>query len=177
MLRNELITKTIPKLMKREEKERPRTDTLEYQLLKQYEIKPPSGFARSSTQKTFYVNGHKHEEQKKHCSVFTTEYLSRLEPSSHRWIQIKKTRLEAIQEPLEEGANILQKGFTYTDPQSGTDMIEFHGDDHELLQQIANKKFVEIGSALSVRKPENVKPLIIFGQDESVYNQFAFNGI
>jgi len=42
MLRNELITKTIPKLMKGEEKERPRTDTLEYQLLKQYETKPPS---------------------------------------------------------------------------------------------------------------------------------------
>ena len=56
-------------------------------------------------------------------------------------------------------------------------MIEFHVDDHELLQQIANEKFVEFGGALSVRKPENVKLLIVFGQDESAYNQFAFNGI
>ena len=40
----------------------------------------------------------------------------------------------------------MQKGFTYTDPQSGTDMIEFHVDDHELLQQIANEKYVEFGA-------------------------------
>jgi len=52
--------------------------------------------------KDLYVDGHEHEEQKKHRSVFTTEHLSRLEPSSHRWIQIEKTRLEAIQESLKE---------------------------------------------------------------------------
>ena len=104
--------------MKEVEKDGSNIETLEYQLLKRYEIKPPSyttvrrwvhylGFKRGAMQKTFYVDGREHLEQKKHRSTFTTEYLTRLEPCSHRWIQIEKTKFESIQESLSEGDKIL----------------------------------------------------------------------
>ena len=39
-----------------------------------------------------------------------------------------------------------------------------------------NTQLPEFGGTLSVRRPENSRPLIIFGQDESVFSQFSFNG-
>ena len=34
----------------------------------------------------------------------------------------------------------------------------------------------EFGGSLSVRKPVGVKPIIVFGQDETVFSQYSFNG-
>ena len=53
-------------------------------------------------------------------------------------------------------------------------MIEFHVDDLDLLHEYAATTlgFGSFGGNLSVRKPQGVKPLMIFGQDESVYSQF-----
>ena len=57
-------------------------------------------------------------------------------------------------------------------------MIEFHVDGHGCLQALADDELhLEFGGELSVRKPAEEKPLIVFGQDESVYNQFSFNGV
>ncbi len=39
-----------------------------------------------------------------------------------------------------------------------------------------NTQLPEFGGTLSVRRPENSCPLIIFGQDESVFSQCSFNG-
>ena len=52
-------------------------------------------------------------------------------------------------------------------------MIRFHVDDHNYLQEYANNKYDKYGDNVSVRAM-NKKPIIIFGQDESVFNQFAF---
>ena len=51
-------------------------------------------------------------------------------------------------------------------------MVEIHVDDHECLQDIANDKYGKFGGNVSVRWVG--KPIIIIGQDESVYNQFSF---
>jgi hypothetical protein len=53
-------------------------------------------------------------------------------------------------------------------------MVEFYVDNHSFLHSIANKMgYSLMGGNLSVRKPElPSKPVIIFGQDKCVFNQF-----
>ena len=45
-------------------------------------------------------------------------------------------------------------------------MVEYHVDNSILFQEkLSNTKF---GGNLSVRKPSNIKPLLMFGQDECI---------
>ena len=54
-------------------------------------------------------------------------------------------------------------------------MVEFHVDDYEFLHDLAEGMgFGQFRGNLSVRKPANDKPLMIFGRDESVYTQYLF---
>ena len=51
-------------------------------------------------------------------------------------------------------------------------MVQYHIGDSILFQdQLSNTKF---GGNLSVRKPSNVKPLLMFGQDECIFKQYTF---
>jgi hypothetical protein len=50
--------------------------------------------------------------------------------------------------------------------------MEFHVDDHDY----ANCDVGPFGGNLSVRMPEGHKPIIIFGQNESIFNQFFSHG-
>ena len=72
---------------------------------------------------------------------------------------------------LPERSEILNTGYTY-DGVDGNAMIELHVNDHECLQSYANEKHGRFGGNTSVRCVG--KPVIIFEQDESVYNQFSF---
>jgi hypothetical protein len=64
------------------------------------------------------------------------------------------------------------QGYTYRDP-AGIEMVEFHVDDYDFLHSLADEMgFGLLGGNLSIRKPQHQKPLMIFGQDESVFNQF-----
>ena len=51
-------------------------------------------------------------------------------------------------------------------------MIKYHVDSHDCLQIYANEKYQEFVGKVSVCI--SGKPIIIFGQDESLYNQFSF---
>ncbi len=90
MLRGEIISKIIPALAKECKDDGILEDSTECTLLSQFEIRPPSymtvlhwvhylGFLQDKLKKSYYVNGHEHEEQKKHRSQFTQRYLSDLE--------------------------------------------------------------------------------------------------
>ena len=54
-------------------------------------------------------------------------------------------------------------------------MVEFHEDDHELFQDIANKKSPEFGRNITDRAVQGAKPIIVFGQDEAIYKQNSSN--
>ena len=43
------------------------------------------------------------------------------------------------------------------------------------MQDFANETYGALGSNVSVCKATDRKPLIIFGQDESIFNQYSFN--
>jgi hypothetical protein len=67
------------------------------------------------------------------------------------------------------------RGYHYHSADNTIDMVEFHVDDYDLLHGVAEEMgFGAFRGNLSVRKPPDVKPLMIFGQDESVYSQFLF---
>ena len=54
-------------------------------------------------------------------------------------------------------------------------MVEFHHDDHSFLHNIVANEMGHglMGGKLSVQKQASLtKPLMIFGQDGSVFNQF-----
>ena len=51
-------------------------------------------------------------------------------------------------------------------------MVEFHVDHHPDFQDLAEE--LPFGGDLSVRKPPNLKPAIVFGQDECIFKQYAF---
>jgi hypothetical protein len=42
------------------------------------------------------------------------------------------------------------------------------------MQDFANTTYGAIGGNVSVRKTADQKPIIIFEQDESIFNQFSF---
>jgi hypothetical protein len=67
-----------------------------------------------------------------------------------------------------------QHGFAYLDEVLGVDMVEFHVDDYDFLPAVAKEMNFDLyGGNLSVRMPPpRSKPLMIFGQDESVFSQF-----
>jgi hypothetical protein len=90
MLRGEIISKIIPALAKECEDDGIPEDSTECTLLSQFEMRPPSyttvlrwvhylGFSQDKLKKSYYVDGHEHEEQKKHRSQFTQRYLSDFE--------------------------------------------------------------------------------------------------
>ena len=72
---------------------------------------------------------------------------------------------------LPKRKDILTKGHRYKGV-NGNHMVEFHVDDHECLQKFANEKYGKFGGNVSIRAPPG-KPVIVFGQDESIYNQFT----
>ena len=177
MLREVLIKNMIPDLIKELELD-DETDTVAYELLRDYVIRPPTynsvlrwlhtmGFTYSTKQKSYMVDGHEHPEQQEHRTKFTTEYLTELEIRCFRWVQISQADFDNFPEK----EDITNHGYTYTGV-DGVAMIEFHVDDHDCLQKYAIKKYGEFGGNTSVRN--TLKPVIILGQDESIYNQFAF---
>ena len=52
-------------------------------------------------------------------------------------------------------------------------MVEYHVDDNILFQGRLNH--IKFGGNLSVRKTANVKPLIMFGQDQCIFKQYTFS--
>ena len=131
------------------------------------------GFSYDSRKKTFFVDGHERPDVVFHRNHFCKDYLSRLEPRCHRWIQVTKETVEGWKRERKAfDLNANANGYTYLS-EDGIEMVEFHVDDHDFLHDIAKEMgYSSMGGNLSVRKPESSKPLMIFGQDESVFNQY-----
>ncbi|EJK66250.1 hypothetical protein THAOC_12843, partial [Thalassiosira oceanica] len=148
-----------------------------YVLAQHYIDKPPSystvlrwvhrmGLSYKTQSKSYMVDGHENEEQRAHRDQHTRFYLAELELKTHRWIQLTEDEYAKL------SFQVLAKPVEYTDDVTGKKMFQFHVDDHEELQALANKKYGEFGG--NVHYTWKGKPVIIFGQDESTFNQYAF---
>ncbi|KAI2499926.1 hypothetical protein MHU86_14547 [Fragilaria crotonensis] len=131
------------------------------------------GYRHDNRKKSFFVDGHERPDVVFYCNDFCTNYLSKLEPRTYRWIQVTKRTVKEWKLEKRIANNLASQGYAYQDPNTGDEMVEFHVDDYEFLHSVANEMgFGAFGGNLSVRKQPGTKPLMIFGQDESVFNQF-----
>ena len=190
MLRNAFITTNIPALKAEVENSdgSMNEDHPDYNLLCHCSNNPSSympvlrwvnylGFKQDKFKKLFYVDGHEYMSQILHRRKFTTEYLTNLEPCSHRWVQIPADEYQTLISSLPDKDTPLSRGYQFIDPNTGIVMLEFHVDDHRCLQMYACEHCGEFGGKVSVRRPPNSRPVIIFGQDEFVFSQLSFNGM
>jgi hypothetical protein len=180
MLRYELIAKIIPALEEEAAKEKVPE---EYDYMSGLVEKPPSKstvlrwmhyleFSNDKVKKSYYVDGHEKEEQVQHRSKFINTYLSEIEPFTHRWVQMTLFNFQTMQSLLSKDEQVISSGHKYWDNTTNEWWMEFHVDDHHF----ENCDIGPYGGNLSVRMPEGCKPIIIFGQDESIFNQFSSRG-
>mmetsp|Transcript_34281 Transcript_34281/g.58189 ORF Transcript_34281/g.58189 Transcript_34281/m.58189 type:complete len:94 (-) Transcript_34281:380-661(-) len=83
-------------------------------------------FNYSTRSKSYMVDGHEHEEQRKNRKKLTTEYTAVIEPRCHRWVQMSLEEFDSLPKKDE----ILNGGYTYKGV-DGSNMVEYHVDDHE----------------------------------------------
>ena len=74
---------------------------------------------------------------------------------------------------LPDENKIIHSGYRYSHPVTSEEWIEFHIDD---IGSVCKDCIVPFGGNVSIRSPVGSKPLIIFGQDESIFNQFSHSG-
>ena len=134
------------------------------------------GFSYDARKKTFFVDGHEREDVVFRRNEFCKEYLTKIERRCHRWIQVTKETVERWRrekKPSEFNDNA--KGYSYRSA-DGIEMVEFHVDDHDFLHDLAEEMgYGLMGGNLSVRMPPGSKPLMVFGQDECVFNQYLIS--
>jgi hypothetical protein len=131
------------------------------------------GFSYNSRKKSFFVDRHERPNVVFHRNEFCMQYLAKLEPRTYRWLQLTQQAAEQykVEKKILDDGN---HGYQYMS-EEGVPMVEFHVDDHEFLHDVAEEMgFGLFGGNLSVRKSPDVRPLMIFGQDESAYSQFLF---
>ena len=73
-------------------------------------------------------------------------------------------------ELIEKSFILKGSGYKYADT-DGCAMVKYHVGSCSIFQDEINKD-TEFGGRLSVRKPENMKPLIIWGHDECIFKQY-----
>jgi hypothetical protein len=179
---NELITKIIPNASASTDDENENDKQIQDCLLQVYLKYPISilmtwcclrhlGFSYDTRKKSFFVDGHKRPNVVFHHNEFCLLYLSKLEPRTHWWIQVTKATVEKSKSEKRMSDNE-NHGYQYHST-NNVKMVEFHVDNYDLLYDVAEEMGVgAFGGNLSVRKPPDTKPLMIFVQDKSVYNQF-----
>ncbi|KAI2511392.1 hypothetical protein MHU86_3003 [Fragilaria crotonensis] len=123
------------------------------------------GFHYDARKKSFYVDGHERDDVVADRTSFCKQYLTEYEPYCRRWVQLSMNEAKLIKD-LD-----VTFGYHYTDIRTGTPWIEFHVDYWTRVtgQQEAREKKE---ASLSVRISSGAKPIMIIGQDESVFAQY-----
>jgi hypothetical protein len=123
----------------------------------------------------FFVDSHKRPNVVFHRNQICKDYLStKHEPRCHRWIQVTKETVEQWKHKrLPSNFNAVANRNSYLSD-DGIEMVEFHVNDHDFLYNVAKEMGCGLmGGDVIVRKLESPsKPLMIFSQDESVFNHY-----
>ena len=99
-----------------------------------------------------------------------------LELRTHHWVQMSIVEFEKVQSSLSEDGDdkIINSSYSYTHPVIDDPWIKFHVDD--INMKLIGDNVGLFGGNVSVRCSAGSRPLIIFGQDESIFNQFSHSG-
>jgi hypothetical protein len=98
-----------------------------------------------------------------------------LEQQTNRWVQMYIVEFKAVQSSLsKDDGKIINSGHRYTYPVTNDAWIEFHVND--INMKLSGDNVGPFGGNVSVRCPIGSRPLIIFGQDKLIFNQFSHSG-
>ena len=129
------------------------------------------GYKYNERKKCYYVDNHESIDNVQYRNSFLKRYFS-YELRAHRWIQISLEESKKMEEKCEISIGCGYKYIIKNKDKDDITMVEYHVDDSILFQdKLSNTKF---GGNLSVRKPSNIKPLLMFGQDECIFKQYTF---
>ena len=128
------------------------------------------GFKFSSKTKIYYVDGHEKPEVVEHRQKYINQYI-REELLCYRWVQLNEDQVNELE--IKNKGFSRNNGYKYINKDTQNVMYEFHVDTHSCIDPFVCD--VEYGGFLSVRRDQSQKPLIIFGQDESIYRQYQSN--
>ena len=120
------------------------------------------GFDFDDRKKSFYVDGHEREDVVANRKQFCSTYLTELEPFCRRWIQI------SINEALGMANVDVELGHRFFDIVNDAEHIEYHVD---YWNRFGGGTDV-INPTTSIRVSSNARPIMIIGQDESVFSQY-----
>ena len=124
------------------------------------------GFDHDSRKKSFYVDGHERADVVMHREIFCTCYLTEWwKPRCKRWVHLSVE--EAKQRNLD-----LTFGYTYHDIIGNEDRLEYHIDYWNKHLMIDGQEQKVIPPTTSIRISSQTRPLMIIGQDESVFAQY-----
>jgi transposase len=148
------------------------------------------GFRYRPHKKSYYVDGHEKPDTVTYQKNFIKRYLCEYEPQMFRWVQVKQTKVEALEleEKIPKGKGYRYKGTTDDEQEHMGDccdeeqdnMVEFHIDalPEEVVEELAAADNALVGpfgsGRLSVCRDRSKKPLICLGQDECIFKQFSF---
>ena len=129
------------------------------------------GFQYDARRKSFYVDGHDRDDVVANRTKFCKTYLTELEPYCRRWIHLSLSEATTIK-ALDIGL-----GHSYFDIIRNEQMIEFHVDYWNQLKrqehpQQGDSSMIETRPTTSIRVSSHAKPIMIVGQDESVFAQY-----
>jgi hypothetical protein len=130
----------------------------------------------TTLEKSFYVDGHEREDVLASRSIFCKRVLTDYEPYCKRWDQLSVNEGNYI-----NGVDI-DFGYSYHDNVSSGERIEFHfdywnritRDQQQQEQSEEHAHFKEKMPSISIRVSSQARPLMIVGQDESVFAQYLF---
>jgi hypothetical protein len=132
------------------------------------------GFCYDTRKKCFYVDGHERHDVVATRSAFCKRYLTDYEPYCRRWVHVSVVEAKST-----IGINV-EFGFRYHNIVTDTEMLEFHIDywrratisDKKDRQDHEKEQRVEKEPTTSIRVSLKTRPLMIVGQDESVFAQY-----
>ena len=130
------------------------------------------GFRYCERKKSYYCDSHEKPENVKYRYKYIDRYLER-EFRCFRWIQISESEYLKM---IEDGHVFCGDPYEFLD-NDGNKKFEFHVDDCEEFSQWTSwpdDQSRQFGGCLSVRMPKDVKPIIVFGQDECIFKQYIF---
>ncbi len=109
-----------------------------------------------------------------HHNESCKNYLTKLEPRTHLWIQVTNETVEKWKpEKRHHMTMMLGKEILTRINRQGRKWSKFDVDDFDMLHDIAEKKgFGTFGGNLSVRKPPGEKLVMMLWQDKSSYSQY-----
>jgi hypothetical protein len=127
-------------------------------------------FKYDARKKSFYVDGHERDDVVQNRKEFCKQYLTELEPYCRRWVQVSK------EDAMTMNGLDLRLGHSYFDIVNDTEMFEFHIDYWKYCTKKngpTNPPFTTtLHPTTSIRVSLRATPLMIIGQDESVFAQY-----